>query len=71
MVTDRLTDGYGKANKANNVFFEIISCKTLHKANTTEKIAAFQYSETNVMHILFNLLRIKDLYLFRALLSHP
>jgi hypothetical protein len=30
-----------------------------------------QYSETNVMHFLLNLLRIKGLYMFRALLSHP
>jgi hypothetical protein len=30
-----------------------------------------QYSETNVMHSLFNLLRIMGLYMFRALLAHP
>jgi hypothetical protein len=30
-----------------------------------------QYSETNVMHLSFNLLRIKGLYMFRALLAHP
>jgi hypothetical protein len=30
-----------------------------------------QYSETNVMHFLFNLLSIKGLYMFRALLPHP
>jgi hypothetical protein len=29
------------------------------------------YSETNVMHFLFSLLRIKSLYMFRALLAHP
>jgi hypothetical protein len=29
------------------------------------------YSETNVMKFLFSLLRIKDLYMFRALLVHP
>jgi hypothetical protein len=29
-----------------------------------------QYIETNMMHILFNLLRIKGLYMFRALLAH-
>jgi hypothetical protein len=29
-----------------------------------------QYSETNVMHFLFSLLRIKGLYMFRALLPH-
>jgi hypothetical protein len=30
-----------------------------------------QYSETNVMHFLFSLLRITGLYMFRALLAHP
>jgi hypothetical protein len=30
-----------------------------------------QYSETNVTHFLFTLLRIKGLYMFRALLAHP
>jgi hypothetical protein len=30
-----------------------------------------QYSETNVMHFLFSLLRIKGLYIFRELLAHP
>jgi hypothetical protein len=34
-------------------------------------IIVYQYSETNVMYILFNLLRIKGLYIFRALLAHP
>jgi hypothetical protein len=30
-----------------------------------------QYSENNVMNVLFNLLRIMGLYMFRALLAHP
>jgi hypothetical protein len=30
-----------------------------------------QYSETKVMHFLFGLLRIRGLYMFRALLAHP
>jgi hypothetical protein len=30
-----------------------------------------QYGETNVMHFLFNLLRIKGLCMFRALLAYP
>jgi hypothetical protein len=30
-----------------------------------------QYSETNVMHFLFSLLRIKGLCKFQALLAHP
>jgi hypothetical protein len=30
-----------------------------------------QYSETNVMHFLFSLLRSKGLYMFRALVAHP
>jgi hypothetical protein len=29
-----------------------------------------QYSEINLMHFLFNLVRIKGLYMFRALLVH-
>jgi hypothetical protein len=32
---------------------------------------AYQHSETNVMNFLFNLLRIKNIYMFRALLTHP
>jgi hypothetical protein len=31
---------------------------------------AYQYTETNTTHFLFNLLRINDLYMFRALLPH-
>jgi hypothetical protein len=31
----------------------------------------YQYNETNVMHFLFNLLRLNGLYMFRALLAHP
>jgi hypothetical protein len=34
-------------------------------------LIVYQYSKTNVMHFLFNLLRIKGLYNFRALLAHP
>jgi hypothetical protein len=30
-----------------------------------------QYSETNVMHFLFSLLRIKGVCMFRTLLAHP
>jgi hypothetical protein len=30
-----------------------------------------RYTETNMMHVSFNLLRIKGLYMFRALLAHP
>jgi hypothetical protein len=35
------------------------------------KYILYQYNEINAMHILFNLLRIKDLYMFRSLLAHP
>jgi hypothetical protein len=34
-------------------------------------IIVYQYSETNVMHFLFNVLRIKALYMFQALPAHP
>jgi hypothetical protein len=33
-------------------------------------ITVYQYSETNVMHVLLTLLRIKGLNMFRALLAH-
>jgi hypothetical protein len=36
----------------------------------TYTYAQYQYIETNVMHSLFSLLRIKGLYMFRALLAH-
>jgi hypothetical protein len=34
-------------------------------------IPNLQYNETNVTHFSFNLLRIKDFYMLRALLAHP
>jgi hypothetical protein len=37
----------------------------------TEMHCSYQDSKTNVMHFSFNLLRIKSLYMFRALLAHP
>jgi hypothetical protein len=36
-----------------------------------QRIIVYQYSETNLMQFLFSLLRIKGLYIFRALLAHP
>jgi hypothetical protein len=35
------------------------------------RIIVYQYSETNVMHFLFGILRSKGLYMIRALLTHP
>jgi hypothetical protein len=34
-------------------------------------IIIYRYSETNVMHFVFNLLRIKGLYMFRTLSAYP
>jgi hypothetical protein len=34
-------------------------------------IYIYPYSETSIMHFLLNLLRIRGLYMFRALLPHP
>jgi hypothetical protein len=39
--------------------------------SSTIKPIVPQYSETNVMHILFTSLRIKGLWMFRASLAHP
>jgi hypothetical protein len=33
--------------------------------------AVYQYSETNVIHVSLNLLKIKGLYMFQALVAHP
>jgi hypothetical protein len=33
--------------------------------------AKIQYNETTVMHFLFGLLRITELYMYRALFAHP
>jgi hypothetical protein len=41
----------------------------LHKVWSVHTI--YQISETNVIQFLFNLLRIKDLCIFRALLAEP
>jgi hypothetical protein len=42
-----------------------VVCMVLRTAITS------QYSETNVTYFLFSLLRIKGLYMFRALLADP
>jgi hypothetical protein len=34
-------------------------------------ITVYRCTETDVMHFLFSLLRIKDLHVFRVLLAHP
>jgi hypothetical protein len=39
--------------------------------NAVHNISCDQCSETNVMLFLLNVLRIKGLYTFRALLTHP
>jgi hypothetical protein len=38
---------------------------------TSEELLAYQYSETNVMHFIVSLLRIKGLYVFRVFHAHP
>jgi hypothetical protein len=37
----------------------------------SRNVCVIQYSETNVMHFLFNLLRIKNLYMLQTLLAPP
>jgi hypothetical protein len=34
-------------------------------------IIVYQYNDSNVIHLSFSLLRIKGLFMFRALLAHP
>jgi hypothetical protein len=47
------------------------ACEILRRIVVGYRIClAYQYSETNVMHFLINLLRIEGLYMFRALLAY-
>jgi hypothetical protein len=39
--------------------------------NFHRNLDIIQYNETNVMHLLFNILRIKGVYMFLALPAHP
>jgi hypothetical protein len=61
--------------KDGNVFFNFplhtFSKPSLCLMVCWPRIILYQYSETNVMHFLFGLLRVKGLYMFRALLAHP
>jgi hypothetical protein len=38
---------------------------------SADKNKESRYSQTDVMHFLFSLLKMKSLYMFRALLAHP
>jgi hypothetical protein len=42
-----------------------------HQIKLDVLLTIHQHNETNVMHFAFNLLRIKGLYMFPALLAHP
>jgi hypothetical protein len=47
------------------------SAYQLNIYSNQDSITLSQHNETNMMHFSFNLLRIKDLYMFRALLARP
>jgi hypothetical protein len=56
------------------IFKTLLKCFTsVHRFYCVCELLVYmcQYSETNVMHSLFNLLRIKGLYMFRAILAQP
>jgi hypothetical protein len=69
---------FAKLRRA-NISFVMSLCPSVRPRGTTRlpldgyscNLVLDQYSETNVMHFLFSLLRIKGLYIFRALLAHP
>jgi hypothetical protein len=46
-------------------------CNCMHVKVIRQMNSCSQYSETNMVYLLFNLLRIKGLYMLRALLTHP
>jgi hypothetical protein len=45
--------------------------RNLHFTKGTGGSKVSQYTETNLINLLFNLLRIKGLYMLGALLAHP
>jgi hypothetical protein len=53
------------------VVYHVLECVNIYVMFCWPCIILYQYSETNMMHFLFNLLRIKGFYMFRALLAHP
>jgi hypothetical protein len=59
----------------NTMYWKVDSCVSSFEdepiTDVGKQHALYQYSETNVMHLLFSLLRIKSFYMFRALLAHP
>jgi hypothetical protein len=54
-----------------NIMWYTFLISPMHALGVAQLIFPHQYSETNVIHILFNLLRIRGLYMFRALLADP
>jgi hypothetical protein len=71
---ERNVKNAGCSSESKDWHYNEMYCQYEVKANLMFRwpcIVVYQYSETNVMHILFNLLRIKGLYMFRALLVHP
>jgi hypothetical protein len=59
---NRITKNFGCILRESKTHATVIFCRLC--------ITVYQYNETNVKHFLFILLRIKGLYMFRALLSH-
>jgi hypothetical protein len=60
--------------------FTVLSCTSLRRDPSTDgpfscgfcvNCVVAQYNEINVMHFSFSSLKIKGLYMFRALLAHP
>jgi hypothetical protein len=69
-------DKYGKYTDSHSEHLKLIAISTAAIVTRTHLNVAFyllsdQYNETKVKHFSFSLLRIKGLYMFRALLAHP
>jgi hypothetical protein len=72
------TDGVRKSHKSRRHLILLRSrnlirstSRVVHRQTSVSTYNIYQYNETNVTHFPFNLLRIKSLYMFRALLAHP
>jgi hypothetical protein len=66
-----LSHSVSQEHSTASVHFCVLNSYFSHTQSVTFCSTEFHYSETNMTHFIFSLLRIKGLYMFRALLTHP
>jgi hypothetical protein len=69
MLINKVEEGSQSGLQFHSVVLYIVQHVATLVASLHQTLQKSQYSTTNVMHFLFSLLRIKGLYMFRALLT--